>query len=104
MAIEQFDLSEYKYVISSSHSFAKGVITSPDQLHISYVHTPMRYAWDQMHVYIENSPYKKLGLNLFIKLILHDLRKWDYLSSVRVDNLVANSKFHSKKNQKILGQ
>ena len=45
-AVEQFDLSEYDFVISSSHAFAKGVITSPDQLHISYVHTPVRYAWD----------------------------------------------------------
>ena len=49
-AIEQFDLNQYKLVISSSHSVAKGVITSPDQLHISYIHSPMRYAWDQMHI------------------------------------------------------
>ncbi len=50
-AIEQLDLRKYDLIISSSHAFAKGIITSPEQLHISYVHTPMRYAWDQMHTY-----------------------------------------------------
>ena len=54
-AIEQFDLDKYNLVISSSHSVAKGVITSPDQLHISYIHSPMRYAWDQMNIYLNKS-------------------------------------------------
>ena len=46
LAIEQFDLSGYDLVLSSSHAVAKGVLTGPDQLHISYVHSPIRYAWD----------------------------------------------------------
>ena len=58
-AIEQIDLRKYDLVISSSHAFAKGIITSPDQLHISYIHTPMRYAWDQMNLYLKNSAYSK---------------------------------------------
>ena len=56
-AIEQIDVSQYDLVISSSHAFAKGIITSPEQLHISYIHTPMRYAWDQMNTYLENQNY-----------------------------------------------
>jgi hypothetical protein len=48
-AIEQFDLSNYDLVISSSYAVAKGVLTSPDQLHVSYVHSPIRYAWDMQH-------------------------------------------------------
>ena len=60
-AIEQFDLSEYDFVISSSHAFAKGVITSPDQIHISYIHTPIRYAWDQMNIYLKQTKFTKLG-------------------------------------------
>ena len=52
-AIEQLNLFSYDLVVSSSHLAAKGIITSPDQLHISYIHTPMRYAWDQMHVYLK---------------------------------------------------
>ena len=54
-AIEQIDLGAAELVISSSHLVAKGVLTSPDQLHISYVHTPVRYAWHQMHAYLQLS-------------------------------------------------
>ena len=104
LAIEQFDLRKYDLIISSSHSVAKGVITSPDQLHISYIHTPMRYAWDQMQIYLNNSPYKKFGINWLVRLILHDLRKWDYLSSVRIDKLVSNSNFTAKRIKKYWGR
>ena len=104
LAIEQFDLRKYDLIISSSHSVAKGVITSPDQLHISYIHTPMRYAWDQMQIYLNNSPYKKLGINWILRIILQDLRKWDYLSSVRIDKLVSNSNFTAKRIKKYWGR
>mgnify|MGYP001200702464 FL=1 len=103
-AIEQFDLDEYNLVLSSSHSVAKGVITSPDQLHISYIHSPMRYAWDQMHIYLNQSSYKKLRLTLFLRLILQNLRKWDYISSVRVDKFIANSSFTAKRIKKYWGR
>ena len=53
-AIEQLNLEDYKLIISSSHLAAKGVITSPDQCHIAYIHTPMRYAWDQMNIYLKS--------------------------------------------------
>ena len=72
-AIEQIDLSEYDLIISSSHAFAKGVITSPDQLHISYVHTPMRYAWDQMQTYLEKSSLSKYGLEIPLRFTLYKL-------------------------------
>ena len=104
LAIEQFDLREYDLIISSSHAVAKGVITSPDQLHISYIHSPMRYAWDQMNIYLENSAYKKLGINKLLRIILQDLREWDYLSSVRIDKLIANSNFTAKRIKKYWGR
>ncbi|AQL29773.1 MULTISPECIES: glycosyltransferase [unclassified Prochlorococcus] len=104
LAIEQFDLREYDLVISSSHAVAKGVITCPDQLHISYIHSPMRYAWDQMNTYLKDSSYKKLGINPLLRLILQDLRKWDYLSSVRIDKLVSNSNFTAKRIKKYWGR
>ena len=103
-AIEQFDLDKYNLVLSSSHSVAKGVITSPDQLHISYIHSPMRYAWDQMHIYLNQSSYKKLRLTIFLRLILQSLRKWDYISSVRVDKFIANSSFTAKRIKKYWGR
>ncbi len=103
-AIEQFNLDQYNLVISSSHCVAKGVITSPDQLHISYIHSPMRYAWDQMHIYLNQSSYKKLRLTIFLRLILQSLRKWDYISSVRVDKFIANSSFTAKRIKKYWGR
>ena len=96
-AIEQIDLEGYPLVISSSHLVAKGILTSPDQLHISYVHTPVRYAWDQMNIYLKRSFLRKIGLGPLIRWQLHSLRKWDQLSSSRVDYLIANSNFTAKR-------
>ena len=67
MAIEQLDLTGYPLVISSSHLVAKGVLTGPDQCHLSYVHTPVRYAWDQMHAYLRQSALARRGLGPLIR-------------------------------------
>ncbi len=102
-AIEQFDLRKYDLIISSSHAFAKGILTSPDQLHISYVHTPMRYAWDQMHTYLEKSTLSKLGFEFPIRLMLYKLREWDFYSSQKLDYIISNSNFTSKRIKKYWG-
>ena len=102
LAIEQFDLSEYDMVISSSHAVAKGVITGANQLHICYCHTPMRYAWDLYHFYM-NSIKNRLK-RFFARLILHYLRIWDLSTVNRVDYFVANSKYVSKRIKKIYGK
>ena len=96
-AIEQLDLEGYPLVISSNHLVAKGVLTSPDQLHISYVHTPVRYAWDQMNIYLKRSFLRKIGLGPLIRWQLHTLRQWDQLSSSRIDYLLANSNFTAQR-------
>ena len=96
-AIEQLDLEGYPLVISSSHLVAKGILTSPDQLHISYVHTPVRYAWDQMNIYLQRSFLRRIGLGPLIRWQLHALRQWDQLSSSRIDYLLANSTFTAKR-------
>ena len=96
-AIEQLDLSEFPLVISSSHLVAKGVIASPDQLHVSYIHTPVRYAWDQMHIYLRSSANAKLCLGPLIRWQLHRLRQWDQLSGARVNCLFANSRFTARR-------
>ena len=93
LAIEQLDLGAYPLVLSSNHLVAKGVITGPEQLHVSYVHTPVRYAWDQMHAYLASSALARSPLGPLIRWQLHRLRQWDQLSSGRVDGLVANSRF-----------
>tara|TARA_B100000212_G_C27382863_1_gene537900 strand:- start:3156 stop:4340 length:1185 start_codon:yes stop_codon:yes gene_type:complete len=102
-AIEQIDLRKYNFIFSSSHAFAKGVITCPDQLHVSYVHTPMRYAWDQMQTYLEQITHAKSTLKIPIRYILYKLREWDYLSAQRVDYLISNSNFTAKRIKKYWG-
>jgi len=102
-AIEQLDLSKYNLIISSSHLAAKGILISPDQLHISYIHTPMRYAWDQMNTYLAQSKLSKFGLEFLIRYTLFKLRQWDFLSSRRADYLIANSKFTSQRIKKYWG-
>ncbi|MEB3322662.1 MAG: glycosyltransferase [Synechococcaceae cyanobacterium] len=97
LAIEQLDVSGHPLVISSSHLVAKGVITGPDQLHVSYVHTPVRYAWDQMHPYLARSTLARGPLGPLVRLQLHHLRQWDVVSSLRVDALIANSRFTARR-------
>lgn len=91
MAIEQFDLSAYDLVISSSSAVAKGVITSPDQLHVCYCHSPMRYAWDLQAQYLEQTGLSRGPRSALIRYVLYRLRIWDVISSHRVDSYVANS-------------
>jgi glycosyltransferase involved in cell wall biosynthesis len=93
LAIEQFDLAEYDLVISSNHAVAKGVLTGPHQLHISYVHTPIRYAWDLQHQYLAQAGLTRGLKSGLTRLILHYLRLWDSTSAQRVDRFVANSNF-----------
>lgn len=104
LAIEQFDLKTFDLVISSSHCVAKGVIIHPHQLHICYCHTPMRYAWDLMHEYLQDANLTKGFKAKLIKLILHYLRGWDVSSSFRVDHFIANSHFIKKRIEKFYGK
>lgn len=97
-AIESFDLSSYDLIISSSSSVAKGVIVGPNQVHICYCHSPMRYAWDLKDQYLQKSTVLKKCL---AQLLLHKIRQWDVLSSFRVDAFIANSSFIAKRIEKI---
>ncbi len=89
-AVEEFNLTGYDVVISSSHCVAKGVIPSPDAVHIGYIHSPMRYIWDQYYTYFGSS---KWIAKSFIKRQVSKLRTWDVSSSARVDHFIANSGF-----------
>ena len=100
-AIEQFDLSSYDLIISSSHAVAKGVLTNSNQLHINYCHTPIRYAWDLTHQYLRESNLLTGLKGLIAKAILHYIRIWDVSASNRVDYFAANSKYIAKRINKI---
>lgn len=88
-AAESFAFPDAELVISTSHAVAKGVIPPPGAFHLSYVHTPMRYIWDQRAQYLEPLPRV---LRPFVELRFARLRQWDMVSSARVDRLVANSR------------
>jgi glycosyltransferase involved in cell wall biosynthesis len=91
LAIEQLDMSSYDLVISSSWAVAKGVITSPDQLHVAYVHTPIRYAWDQQHAYLRQAKLDRGVKGALARMALHWLRLWDLRTANNVDVWIANS-------------
>jgi glycosyltransferase involved in cell wall biosynthesis len=92
LAIESFDFSKYDLVISDSASFAKGIITRPNTLHICYCHTPTRYAWDDSHKYIREFGYPSI-IRSVIPLFMNYLRVWDQAAAERPDKFIANSQF-----------
>jgi glycosyltransferase involved in cell wall biosynthesis len=101
IAIEQLDLSTYDLVISSSHAVAKGVLTGPDQVHVSYVHSPIRYAWDLQHQYLEQSNLTRGLRSIMARMVLHYIRNWDTRTSNSVDHFVANSQFIARRIKKV---
>jgi len=100
LAIEQLDLSSYDLVLSSNHAVAKGVLTRADQLHISYMHTPIRYAWDLQQQYLQGAGLTRGVGAIAAQAILHYLRLWDLASAHRVDRFLANSHFVARRIQK----
>lgn len=104
LAIEQFDLSGYDVVLSSSHAVAKGVLTHSNQLHIAYVHTPIRYAWDLYHQYLRESRLDRGLKGMLAKYFLHKIRLWDASTVNRVDHYVANSRYIARRIKKTYGK
>jgi len=99
LAVEQFDLTGYDFILSSSHAVAKGVITGPDQLHLCYCHSPMRYAWDLQHQYLRESGLRGPPQWL-ARWSLHKLRAWDLRTANGVDAFMANSQFIAQRIRK----
>ena len=100
MAVEQFDMSGYDLVISSNHAVAKGVITGPDQVHISYVHSPMRYVWDMQHQYLGGDLGRGVQ-GLYARWLFGRLREWDVASAHHVDHFIANSTYIARRIRKV---
>lgn len=98
-AIEQFDFSKYDVVLSDSSSYAKGILTRPETIHICYLHTPTRYAWDDCQKYAQD-----FGLPSFVKKVvpffISPLRLWDRVAADRPDFIIANSEFVRRRIQK----
>ncbi|WP_446925473.1 glycosyltransferase, partial [Klebsiella pneumoniae] len=103
-AIEQLDVSSHDLIISSSHAVAKGILTGPDQLHISYVHSPIRYAWDLQHQYLRESGFDKGMKSALVRYLLHKIRIWDVRTVNSVDHFIANSHFIARRIRKVYGR
>jgi glycosyltransferase involved in cell wall biosynthesis len=99
MAIEQFDFSAYDIVLSDSSSFAKGIVTGPETLHVCYMHTPMRYAWDDCQKYTSDFSFPNL-IKKFVPFAMNYIRVWDRVSAERVDRFISNSNFVAKRIKK----
>ena len=97
LAIEQFDLASYDLIITSSYAVAKGVLVGPDQTHVSYVHSPIRYAWDLQHQYLRESHLTRGMRSWAARALLHYLRNWDSRSANSVDQLLCNSHFVARR-------
>jgi len=97
LAVEQFDLSGYDLVISNNHAVAKGVLTGPDTVHVSYVHSPMRYAWDMQHQYLRGAGLDRGLGGIYARLLLARLRLWDSRTANGVDQFIANSSYIARR-------
>lgn len=91
LATERHNLDEFDVVLSNTSAFAKGVLTRPSTLHISYCHTPTRYLWTDTHEYIAELKYNRI-IKAFLPRLMHRMRMWDKASVDRVDQFLANSK------------
>jgi len=101
LAIEQLDVSNYDLILSSSYMAAKGVITGPDQLHVCYCHSPVRYAWDLQHQYLDESKLGYSPKGLLARAVLHYIRNWDARSAGGVDHFISNSRFIARRIEKL---
>ena len=104
LAIEQFDLSAYDLVISSSHAVAKGVLTHDRQLHVCYCYTPIRYAWDLRQQYLHESGLDKGLKGMIARMVLHYVRMWDLTSANRVDHYIAISHYIAQRIKRAYGK
>jgi len=104
LAIEQLDVSGYDLVISSSHAVAKGVITGPDQLHVCYCHSPIRYAWDFQHQYLREAGLEKGLKSWLARWSLHKMRLWDVRTANGVDHFISNSDYIGRRIKKVYGR
>lgn len=104
IAIEQFDLSDYDLVISSSHAVAKGIIVHPHQRHICLCYSPIRYAWDMQFEYFRAGHGKSMITQMLMRYFLHKIRIWDARTAHGVDQFVAISQYIRARIRKVYGR
>lgn len=103
LAVERFDLSEFDFVLSTSHCVAKGAIARPGAQHVCYCHTPMRYVWDFYDDYFRG-PAAGIGARVVMPFAAPLLRRWDVATASRVDRFIANSRNVAARIRRIYGR
>ncbi len=103
-AIKSLDVSLYDLVISSSHAVAKGIKTRKNQLHISYIHSPMRYAWDLRDQYLKETGLNRGLKGVLARSMLAYMKRWDLRNTESVDCLIANSAYIADRIQRAYGR
>ncbi len=103
-AIERMDVHKYDVVLSISHAVAHGIKTNKDQIHVSYVCTPMRYAWHLQDDYLHLHHLDKPLIGAAARLTLSLLRHWDRESASRADHLLAISNWTAEKIKQAWGR
>ncbi len=104
LAIESMNVGKFDVVLSISHAVAHGIKTTRDQVHISYVCTPMRYAWHLENDYLNLHHLDKPLIGSAARLTLSLLRRWDSRSAARADHLLAISHWIAQKIQQAWGR
>jgi glycosyltransferase involved in cell wall biosynthesis len=104
IAVEQLDVTGYDLVVSSSSAVAKGIVTGPNQIHISYTHSPVRYAWDLQFQYLQEAGLVRGFKSAIARAILHYIRVWDVRTAFGVDYFIANSHFIKRRIRKVYGR
>ena len=99
VAVEMMNLDAYDVVLSSCHSVSKGVITKPETLHISYCHTPMRYAWESWDFETRLQKFPRF-LHPVIRKQIKKIQSWDKAAAQRVDDYIANSSYTGRQIEK----
>ena len=100
LAIEQLDMTGYDLILSSSHAVAKGILVSPDQLHLCMCYTPIRYAWDMQHQYLQEAGLQHGLKGWVVKWLLHKIRQWDARTADGVDHFIAISHYIARRIEK----
>lgn len=107
-APEVWDLRDFDLVISSSGAWSKGIVTRLNTIHISYLHSPMRFAWDANERYRAQVQSSSAAVNkvqsFFTRIILNYLRLWDYEAAQRPDYIITNSKYTQARVKKYYGR
>lgn len=101
LAVEHFDLTSYPLILSSSYAVAKGVLSGPDQLHLCYCHSPVRYAWDLQEQYLRQTGRHRGMRGLLARALLQYIRLWDSRTPNGVDAFAANSRFIARRIWKV---